>query len=377
MRKILLALLGCSLALGAQPTDLSVTYQVSSLPFNTKADEFAPAVSGDGLLFSKRYQPATTAWQTVEEASRSDIFYVAKKANAFQKEATIVKGKLNSRLPELTPTVSANGKRMYFSRVYKNRSTVRWMIYTAEMAYGSWNYIAPAWADFTTGNFMHPCLSADGNSLFFVATGKKEGSGGTDIYVSKRIGNMWGKPTNLGPLVNTPSDELYPTVQADGTLIFASNRPRGNGGFDLYTTHSDNQIDWYTPQRLPEPLNSAYNDLSLLWNTDATSGYLVSNRPGSAGGLDVFGVKTVAAPPAKLNAPPAIDYQLTANFDYSLIDPQTRTINEALRLEPIHFAPNDLKLSPQAFGRIEQGDYVYVYQPQFYHRGDGAHRYPR
>ena len=86
---------------------------------------------------------------------------------------------------------------------------------------------------------QRPSIRADGLEILFSSNGKAQGSqGGQDIWVAKRS-NVYAEwdLTPLGPLVNTAASEMSPYLSADGlTLYFASNRPGGCGGYDLYMT---------------------------------------------------------------------------------------------------------------------------------------------
>jgi Tol biopolymer transport system component len=83
-----------------------------------------------------------------------------------------------------------------------------------------------------------PSIRFDGREIFFQSN-RPGGVGLLDLWVSTRETPLhaWSSPVNLGPMVNTASNEVQATVSSDGqTLLFASNRPGGFGGFDLYVT---------------------------------------------------------------------------------------------------------------------------------------------
>lgn len=75
----------------------------------------------------------------------------------------------------------------------------------------------------------HPALSTDDKYLYFSGEAPT-GYGGMDIYRSTIKANNAGHPINLGPIVNSLGDEVFPTVRADGTLYFASDGHKGMGG---------------------------------------------------------------------------------------------------------------------------------------------------
>jgi hypothetical protein len=99
----------------------------------------------------------------------------------------------------------------------------------------------------------------------------------------------WSKPVNLGPVVNSVSNDQHPTLSKDGlTLIFASDRPGGDGDFDLWVSQRDSlDSPWQAPQNLTM-LNTAARDFAPYFTTDGHWLFFHSGRPGGCGGLDLY-----------------------------------------------------------------------------------------
>jgi WD40 repeat protein len=142
-----------------------------------------------------------------------------------------------------------------------------------------------------------PNISKDGLSLYLtVATcpgaatclPDPQASGGFDLYVSQRasVDEPWGSPQNLGPTINTPYDEVAPGLTIDGHfLFFASTRPGGFGGNDIYVARRRDKRDdfgWEAPGNLGDGVNTPFNE-SGPEIFEADSGvvtlYFDSNRP--------------------------------------------------------------------------------------------------
>lgn len=140
-------------------------------------------------------------------------------------------------------------------------------------------------------NCMHPSLSPDGTKLFF-ASDMPGGSGGYDIYMVERSAAGWGMPSNLGPLVNTDKQEIFPYISQQGTLFFSSNgRPNALGGFDNYFVN--NPLN--NPEEvvnLGEEFNSSADDLSFIIWDDGKSGFFSSNRAKGSGKDDIYRFET-------------------------------------------------------------------------------------
>ncbi|MES2620411.1 MAG: carboxypeptidase regulatory-like domain-containing protein [Bacteroidota bacterium] len=138
----------------------------------------------------------------------------------------------------------------------------------------------------------HPSLTKDGKTLYF-ASDKPGGYGGVDIYTSTReIGGQWGTPINLGPKVNTTGDEMFPNIAEDGNLYFASNGHTGLGGLDVFSSSlikTGNKItNWTDPENLGYPINTNSDDFGYVIHRDQKRGYFVSNRPGGQGDDDIY-----------------------------------------------------------------------------------------
>lgn len=148
-----------------------------------------------------------------------------------------------------------------------------------------WSSFKPLF-EFQSGyNYAHPMLFDNDRSLVF-SSDRPGGYGGMDLYMSRWDGNAnrWGEPVNLGPLVNTEGDEVYPHV-FDGLLHFSSNGLEGYGGYDIFCLTFDSEDNSIVPGSLnhfPYPINSVYNDFGVYFDKDDNgAGYFVSDRNGS------------------------------------------------------------------------------------------------
>lgn len=141
-----------------------------------------------------------------------------------------------------------------------------------------------------------PCVSDDGQLLFF-ASDRKKGAGGFDIYLSTRnAGGGWGTPTLLS--FCTSGDELSPFISSDNqTLYFASDDiDGGQGGYDIYMTYRTGDNTWSAPKNLGPAINSSADELFFTIPPVEDALYVASNRSGGQGDFDLY---RIAPNPAK------------------------------------------------------------------------------
>lgn len=149
----------------------------------------------------------------------------------------------------------------------------------------------------STSQDIEVSISKDGLSLY-IASNRAGGFGGFDIWVSQRasVDDPWGPPQNLGPTINTPLREQAPFLTIDGhRMYFFSDRPGGFGGTDLYVSRrrdKRNDFGWRTPENLGSGPNSAFNEnLSVNFEDDiagTSTLYFNSNLPGGVGATDIY-----------------------------------------------------------------------------------------
>lgn len=133
-------------------------------------------------------------------------------------------------------------------------------------------------------NYIHPTVSADGNTLYF-ASDMPGGYGGLDIYkVTRNADGTWTTPINLGEKVNTTEQEGFPFLVGD-KLYFASKGHVGFGGYDIFVTTIGNNFTLSNPQNMGKPFNTSKDDMAFVLDKDGTTGYLSSNRD-SDNGMD-------------------------------------------------------------------------------------------
>lgn len=153
---------------------------------------------------------------------------------------------------------------------------------------GDWNNLTPFpynGSGYSTG---FASFSPDGNSLYF-ASDRPDGFGGYDIYVSTKVGSSWSAPENVGPVINSQGNEITPFY--DGTkLTFASDWHFGFGGFDLFQLNHQHGTRHSAPENLGSGYNSPRDDFGFISDPLTGLGYFISNRVGGKGYEDLYRV---------------------------------------------------------------------------------------
>jgi hypothetical protein len=172
---------------------------------------------------------------------------------------------------------------------------------------------------------MNPFISKDGRSLYFTCFNCPGNLGGSDIWVSQRasVSDPWGTPQNLGPNINSTSNDAGPALSSDGhRLYFGSNRPGGFGGNDIYVSRRQNKRDdfaWQPPVNLGSGVNTLADDQGPEYFEDDETGiitlYFASNRPGGPGGNDIYASTLNEVNEDETFGPAVLVTELSSPFD--------------------------------------------------------------
>ena len=149
-------------------------------------------------------------------------------------------------------------------------------------------------------------ISADGQTLVFTGCNRKDGYGKCDLYITKKISEIWQKPKNMGIVVNSVSWESQPSLSADGrTLYFSSDRQSGLGGKDIWVTKMDTSGDWMPPRNLGENINTEFDEISPFIHSNGETIFFSSDGRAGMGGFDLYlsGLGTEWSVPINLGYP--------------------------------------------------------------------------
>jgi len=141
----------------------------------------------------------------------------------------------------------------------------------------------------THGNEGAHSVSPDGRYFYFTGCERPDGYGSCDLYISKREGDKWSKPTNMGELINTGTWDAQPTIGPDGrTLVFTSRRAGGKGMADLWITQKRDNGTWTLPENLGDSINTPYDEFGPYLHPDGRTLFFSSEGHPGMGGKDIF-----------------------------------------------------------------------------------------
>lgn len=265
----------------------SLRIRVDSLSVNSTVAEFAPVYYKEGIVFSSARSEGPLRKKYHWDNSHFLNLYFSPVTGDTQFGMPLLFEKdLNTRHHEGPAMFYDQYKRMILNRnqtvLVEGREDVyerRLALYDAIIDEGksTWN-VTPLPFNDPAYSFAHPSVSEDGNTLYFISD-KPGGYGGSDIYRVERNYGVWGTPFNLGPVINSAENEVFPFFY-DNTIYFSSNGHGGIGGLDLF--QSTQTVNGFSPPvNMGYPMNSTADDFSLITRLDQRKGYFASSRTGN------------------------------------------------------------------------------------------------
>lgn len=119
----------------------------------------------------------------------------------------------------------------------------------------------------------HGFISEDGKVLIF-ASDRPGGFGGLDLYLSRKTDGDWSSPVNLGPEINTQFNDDRPFLINNGKTVFFSSQGHNNiGGYDIFRSDLESNGLWSKPKNLGYPLNTPDDDIFFMPVSDGKSGF--------------------------------------------------------------------------------------------------------
>lgn len=246
---------------------------------------FAQIPYGEGIIFTAdkiSFKNSTTANWTGR--SYLDIYFSQKDQNGKWLSPMLLKGNVNGQYHEGPACFNKEGNVVYFTRsnyakkklARSSKSENNLQLFRAELVGDKWTNVTSMPFNSDEYSCGHPSLSPDDKTLYYISD-MPGGAGGTDIYKTTFDGTVWTKPENLGDVINTSGNEMFPYIHNDGTFYFSSDAHNNLGGLDVFMSSYDGK-KWLQVENLNYPLNTSKDDFAFVLNPDNKTGYVSSNR---------------------------------------------------------------------------------------------------
>lgn len=257
---------------------------------NGPFDEYAPTLTADEqtLIFTRKEPRRDT--QHMEWGREVENFFVSYRENGEWTPAVDLGPPINTQYNEGAQSISADGLHLYFTGCNRPGGHGSCDIYYSRRVGNNWSppvnlgppVNGPSWDS-------QPSIAPDGRTLYFVSN-RRGNIGRMDIWTSVlQEDGRWSDPVNLGPVINTTGREMSPFIHPDNrTLYFASDGHLGMGGLDLFYSVRDEEGNWQTPVNLGYPINTHADEMSLVVGASGREAYFASEQSGGQGRSDLY-----------------------------------------------------------------------------------------
>jgi len=287
---------------------VNVEIEILSENINSRGADYAPSITADGktMIFTSRR--SDTKGGGIDKAGDYKYFediYLSTWDSTLNNwgKAYPIEGNINTEGHDASLSISPDGNEIY---IYRNDGS----IYIGDIfvskkreTSGKWSTPKPLDKTINTSYYESSAsLSADGNKLFFVSERKEKKTGAQgkgDIYVVEKISkSQWGEPKNLGPIINTPEDEIAVFIHPDGkTLFFSSKGHLSMGGYDVFISKfNDADSTWSIPQNLGYPINTVNDDIHFILSLDGKTAYYSNELKEGMGERDIYKINMINYP---------------------------------------------------------------------------------
>ena len=305
-------------------------YFLDKVYFNSKFSDFGAFEQNGKVYFTSSRDEGVAIKRLYgwNEQPFLDVYVTDAKTKRNVDHSAKLKGDVNSIYHDGPVTITKDGRTMYFSRNnYKDqieakdkKGLTNMKIYRATLRDSIWTDVEDLSINSDEFSTQHAALNVDDTKLYF-ASDRPGGHGGSDIWVV----NIYPDGSlrdlqNLGSVVNTESAEGFPFINNEGTLFFSSDGHAGLGLLDIFGTIKGENDEIVDVINLGVPVNSNKDDFSFTMNPNGITGYFASNRQGGRGDDDIYAFHRVPTLQVEGVVTDAINTKPVANSLITLFD---------------------------------------------------------
>ncbi len=264
-------------------------------PINTEGFEYSPVLPSNENMMVYTYSGSKSKGgkqsmpgKPSEKGQFFEDVYVTYKDSVGKWKVPQPIESINTTGHDAVMNISHDGQKIY---IYRNISLGNGDIYVSKLSGSEWGkpelikgINSKAWEGSV-------CLSPD-ESIIYFASERPGGLGGKDIWFAmKQADGSWGTPKNLGSSVNTKFDEDSPFIHQNGkTMFFSSTGHNSVGGYDIFRSDLKDG-KWSAPFNLGKPINTTQDDKFYVVSPDGKRGYYSSEKSSGIGGHDIYVVE--------------------------------------------------------------------------------------
>lgn len=294
---------------------------------NTPLAEYSPIVNEGFLYFTSNRQssgiylatgtPYLKMFRTRVEGIKVDVQNV-QALPEFRNEDNLNQGSL---------AISPDGNTLIYARANSRSPKDLPDVQLFASYFRGGGFTQPIWMPVNEDEFYTnttPAFSPDGNELYFASL-RPDGLGGFDLYKATKLANGdFGNAVRLGVPINTSGNEMFPYVAPDGKLFFASDGHAGFGKLDLFV--AENTEQGWEVKNLGPNINTVADDFGVFFTKYPTEGFLSSNREGGMGDDDIYYFEDKTPKPKIVNVLLNVTTKETDDSGAEKILPQTRVV---------------------------------------------------
>ncbi len=284
-----------SKVLNGKPTGAKIINQ--GTPINTSDEEYVPVISTDESMMVYTYSGTKSKGGRVNaygEASTigvygEDAYITFKQNDTFSIPKPLEN--INTTVNDAAISLSPDGRTLY---VFRDNGDDHGDIYESKLI--GEDFTTPVKLRGMVNSFAwdgHCTVSEDGRTMYF-SSERAGGYGGKDIYRATLLADStWGNVVNLGDSINTKYDEDSPFIHPDGlTLFYSSNGPKSSGGYDIFTSTMEMDSTFKVVENVGYPINTPDDDIYFVVAANGKRGYYSSGKAGGQGLKDIYMVET-------------------------------------------------------------------------------------
>ena len=245
---------------------------------NSFENEYFPGITADDQTFIF----------TRLEGGRNEEFFISQKQKNVWLPAMNLGSPINTEKNEGTVSLSSDGQYIFYTACNRLGGMRSCDLYISKLDGATWSEPKNLGTPVNTGNWeSQPTVSFDGKTVYF-SSNRAGGYGKSDIWYTTFKNGKWSPPVNMGPEINSPGDDQSPFIAKDDqTLYYNSDGHPGMGGIDLFFSK---RVDgrWQKPVNLGYPINTDLDETCLVIASNGVDAYISRQAEDSYGGLDLY-----------------------------------------------------------------------------------------